>query len=405
MDIKPIFLSFKQNKFMTILMVVQIAFTMGVLSSSVLVATDTLREWGKPSGIPHEDIVRITPEFFDETQDVGQALVKDIERVKSMANVINVAPSNAVPFTAENMINVYLSAEEDAQEYKTAVFESDESIFDVLQLSLVEGRMLTANDVIKGEASSTPENASQVMISQDMAIALFADQPALGQTIWLAKNSDPVQVVGIYSNFMTGERLNGRGKSYQSIIRPQIKWSHTNQPSYLIRVESGKGTAMLEDIIDVFYQERGRYINSSELLKRTQKRMYDGRGSNALTMLVVSLILLVITGLGMTGLTAFQVTQKRKQIGTRRALGAKKSDVMRYFLTENSIITFIGLLIGVLVTLSITFELSEQASQNFMNVSVLLLTGLVMWVVNILAVWFPAKRAANIEPAIVTRSA
>jgi len=39
-----------------------------------------------------------------------------------------------------------------------------------------------------------------------------------------------------------------------------------------------------------------------------------------------------------------------------------------------------------------------------MNVSVLLLTALVMWLVNILAVWFPAKRAANIEPAIVTRS-
>jgi len=204
---------------------------------------------------------------------------------------------------------------------------------------------------------------------------------------------------------MVGERLNGRGKSYQSIIRPQVKWSQNQQHHYLIRVESGKGTGMMEDIIDTFYQERGRYINSSELLKRTQKRMYDGRGSRALTMLVISVVLLIITGLGMTGLTAFQVTQKRKQIGTRRALGAKKSDIMRYFLTENGIITLLGLSIGVLVTLMITFELSEQASQNFMNLSVLLLTGLVMWIVNILAVWFPAKRAANIAPAIVTRSA
>jgi putative ABC transport system permease protein len=405
MDIKPIFLSLKQNKFMAILMVIQIAFTMGVLSSSVLVATETLREWGMPSGIPHEDIIRISPEFFDDTQDVGQALVKDIERVKNMANVINIAPSNAVPFTAENMINVYLAAAEDAQEYKTVVFHSDENIFDVLQLSLIEGRLLTASDVIRGANDTTPENASQVMISQDMATALFSDQSAVGQTIWLSKNSDPVQVVGIYSNFMVGERINGLGKSYQSIIRPQVKWGQSQQPNYLIRVGSGKGTAMMEDIIDVFYQERGRYINSSELLKRTQKRMYDGRGSRALTMLVISLVLLIITGLGMTGLTAFQVTQKRKQIGTRRALGAKKSDIMRYFLTENTIITLIGLLIGILVTLIITFELSEQASQNFMNVSVLLLTGLVMWIVNILAVWFQAKRAANIEPAIVTRSA
>jgi len=405
MDIKPIFLSMKKNKFMAILMIVQIAFTMGVLSSSVLVATATLSEWNKASGIPHEDIIRISPEFFDETQDVGQALVKDLDRVRSVPNVVSIAPSNAVPFTAENMINVYLTNAEDAQEYKTVVVETDENIFDVLQLSLIEGRQFTASDVIKGSTETTPQNAPEVMISQEMARILFDDQSAIGQTIWLAKNADPVKVMGIYSNFMTGERLNGRGKSYQSIIRPQVKWSQNQEPHYLIRVEQGTGTALLEDILDVFYQEQGRYINSSELLKRTQKRMYDGRGSRALTMLVISVVLLVITGFGMTGLTAFQVTQKRKQIGTRRALGAKKSDIMRYFLTENSILTLIGLLIGVLVTFAITFEASEQAGQNFLNVGVILATALVMWLINILAVWFPAKRAANIEPAIVTRSA
>jgi len=405
MDIKPIFLSMKKNKFMTILMIIQIAFTMGVLSSSVLVATVTLSEWNMPSGIPHEDIVRISPEFYDETQDVGQAIVKDIERVKTVPQVISVAPSNAVPFTAENMINVYLGTEEDAQEYKTVVIETDENIFDVLQLSLIEGRFITAADVIKGAVDSTPQNAAEVMISQDMATVLFGEQSAIGQTIWLAKASDPVKVIGVYSNFMTGERLNGRGKSYQSIIRPQVKWQHGQEPHFLIRVEQGTGTGLLEDIIELFYQEQGRFINSSELLKRTQKRMYDGRGSRALTMLVISVVLLVITGFGMTGLTAFQVTQRRKQIGTRRALGAKKRDIMSYFLTENSVITLVGLLIGVLVTFGITFEVSEQAGQNFLNVSVIVLTGLVMWLINVLAVWFPAKRAANVEPAIVTRSA
>lgn len=405
MDIKPIFLGLKQNKFMAILMIIQIAFTMGVLSSSILVATTTLQEWNVPSGIPHEDIVRISPEFFDDTQNIGQALVNDITRVKTLPTVVNVAPSNAVPFTAENMIDVFLKTTEDAQGYKTVVVESDEQIFDVLQLSLIEGRFFTANDVIKGAYEETTEVASQVVISQEMARVLFGEQSAIGKTIWLSKNADPVNVIGVYSNFMTGERLNGRGKSYQSIIRPQVKWSISQQPHYLIRMETGTAVAGLEDIVEVFYRERGRYINVSELLKRTQKRMYDGRGSRALTFLVLSLVLLIITGLGITGLTAFQVTQKRKQIGTRRALGAKKSDIMRYFLTENSMLTFIGLIIGVALTLSITFELSEQAGQNFFNLTVLVMTGLLLWLVNMLAVWFPARRAANIAPAIVTRGA
>ncbi len=390
---------------MSVLMIIQIAFTMGVLSSSVFVATETLSEWNLPSGIPHEDIVRISPEFFDESQDVGQALNNDLERVRNEAKVVSVAPSNAVPFTAENVVNVYLSAEEEAQQFPTVVVESDENIFDVLALSLVEGRMLTASDVIKGPMETTQENAAVVMISEELAQMMYPNQSPIGQTLWLAKGSDPVQVVGVYSNFMTGERLNGQGKSYHSVIRPQVKWSHARQPHYLIRVQEGQGEAMLEDLLAMFYQEQGRYVNSTELLKRTQKRMYDGRGSRALTFLVLSMVLVLITAFGITGLTSFQITQKRKQIGTRRALGAKKRDIISYFITENSIITLVGLLIGVMVTLTITFEMSEQSGRNFLNISVMLATALFMWLINLLAVYFPAKRAANIAPAIVTRSA
>ena len=199
------------------------------------------------------------------------------------------------------------------------------------------------------------------MLSEAMAKVMFGEEPAVGQTIWLTNGGDPVQVVGVYSNFMTGERLNGRGKSYQSIIRPQVTWTINSQPHYLIKTEQGKAPTMLEDVLATFYQERGRYVTRYETLKRIQKRMYDGRGSTALTFLVISVVLVIITALGITGLTAFQVTQKRKQIGTRRALGAKKSDIIRYFLTENTLITLTGLFIGTIVTLFITFGLSETS--------------------------------------------
>ncbi|GLX78350.1 ABC transporter permease [Thalassotalea insulae] len=405
MDIKPILLSLKHNKFMAFLVIIQVAFTMGVLTSSILIAATTLRAWNMPSGIPHNDVIRISPQFYEVNKNIEQAIIRDIERVQQMPGVVNIAPSNAVPFTAENVIKVFTSAEKEAQPYRTVVFESDENLFDVLSLQLIEGRWLTAADVIKGEQANLTERAPVVMVSEDMAKALFGDSSAIGQTIWLEAQGDPVQIVGIYNNFMTGERLNGNGLSYHSIIRPQVTWSSSEQPHYLIRMEQGMASASLEDILAIFYQERGRYINSSELLKRTQKRMYDGRGSRALTFLVISAVLVIITALGITGLTAFQITQKRKQIGARRALGAKKSDIMRYFLTENSILTLTGLLIGLALTLSITFEVSERMEENVFNVGIFAVTALALWLINLLAVWFPAKRAANVAPAIVTRSA
>ena len=108
MEFRPIFQSLKRNKFMAFLMILQIAFTMGVLSSSVLVTTETLSEWNLPSGIPHNDVVRISPRFYDDSRDVRQAVLADIERTKAIPGVVEVTTSNAVPFTAENMINVYM---------------------------------------------------------------------------------------------------------------------------------------------------------------------------------------------------------------------------------------------------------------------------------------------------------
>lgn len=405
MDIRPILLSLKRSKFMAIVMLIQVAITMAVLSNSIFIAKQTLKEWNLPSGIPHEDVIRISARFYDETRDVGQALAADLERVSNFPSVVSVTPSNAVPFTAENVINVFIEPSEEAQPQRAVVIEADENIFDVLDLTISEGRKFTASEVIKGDRNQISENASVVLISEAMATLLFAEESPIGKTVWLTKGGDPVQVIGVYNNFMTGERLNGRGQSYQSFIRPQVKWAIGQEPHYLIRMEKGIAEQSIEDVLALFYKEQGRIVASSELLKRTQKRMYDGRGSTALTFLVISIILVMITALGITGFTSFQVTQRKKQIGTRRALGAKKIDIVRYFLTENSVVTLMGLLIGSLITMGIAFFIAEQSGQQMLDVGVLLLVALSLWLINLIAVFIPAKRAANIAPAIVTRSA
>jgi len=405
MDIKPIFLSLKRSKFMAIVMLIQIAITMAVLSNAIFIAKETLREWNLPSGIPHEDVVRVTARFYDPNRDLGEAIYTDIERIKQFPGVEAVTASNAVPFTAENVIGVYLEDIEDAQRYQSVVFEADEQIFDVLQIELLEGRQFTSADVIKGSRSQVTEDSSEVMISEDMAKVLFGEESAIDKTVWLSKGADPVKIVGVYSNFMTGERLNGRGKSYQSFIRPQVKWAPRNEPHYLIRMAAGTAESKLEDVLAIIYQEQGRYVFVNERLKRTQKRMYDGRGSRALMFLVISAVLVLITALGITGFTSFQVNQRRKQIGTRRALGAKKSDIIKYFLTENSIVTLMGLTLGTLISLGIAFLIAEQAGQNMYSTSVLLLVAGFIWAINLLAAYFPARQASKVAPAIVTRSA
>ena len=67
--------------------------------------------------------------------------------------------------------------------------------------------------------------------------------------------------------------------------------------------------------------------------------------------------LILVTSLGIVGLTSSSVTQRIRQIGTRRALGATKGDIVRYFLVENGVITGFGLVFGIaLASLTVALE-------------------------------------------------
>ena len=68
-------------------------------------------------------------------------------------------------------------------------------------------------------------------------------------------------------------------------------------------------------------------------------------------LIAVSVLLLLVTASGIVGMTSLWVTQRRKQIGVRRALGARRVDILRYFITENFMITSAGIVGGVLLAL------------------------------------------------------
>jgi putative ABC transport system permease protein len=405
MEIKPILLSLKHNKMLAALIILQVAFTLAVVSNSLFVTTATLKEWNLPSGLADENIISVQSQFYDLSVDNRQAVIDDLEKFKQLPGVINATTTNQVPFGAEAVSNVFLETGDEPQPYQTNIFDFDYSGFEVLGLQLVDGRHFTQSEVIRHDPSQSDAKAAVVMISEDQAEALFPGESALGKTIWLAANSQPVEVIGIYSNFMNGESLNNDGMSFHTMIRPVVSWQRGLDPNYLIRVEPGMAEGMFEEITDVIYETQGRYLYAIERLTRTQKRMYDGRGSNAVLFMAVSLILVIITGLGTAGLASFLVNQRQKQIGIRRAMGATRFDITRYFLLENSILTWTGLIIGGVLTLVITYVLTEAAGENVLQIKFMFMIAVGLWAVNLASVYLPARRAANIDPAIVTRSA
>ncbi|MFA6518082.1 MAG: ABC transporter permease [Candidatus Shapirobacteria bacterium] len=113
----------------------------------------------------------------------------------------------------------------------------------------------------------------------------------------------------------------------------------------------------------------------------------------------VAAISLLVGGIGIMNIMLVTVTERTREIGLRKALGAKKKTITTQFLTESIILTFTGGIVGVMVGVLASFIISKVSSSLFViSPYSILLAFVVSAGIGILFGWYPAKRASNLQP-------
>jgi putative ABC transport system permease protein len=175
--------------------------------------------------------------------------------------------------------------------------------------------------------------------------------------------------------------------------------------TYLVRTQPGRRDAVMarveKELADL---QPGRYISAMDSLTASAERMRRGTLTSIVTMSVVAAFVVLVTVVGIVGLAAFTVASRTKELGTRRAIGATKFHILRYFLVENCLITCIGALVGCALALGVGIKLSMMYRMPRLPLIYLVAGVAVLWLVGLLAVWLPARRAAAISPATATRT-
>jgi putative ABC transport system permease protein len=121
-------------------------------------------------------------------------------------------------------------------------------------------------------------------------------------------------------------------------------------------------------------------------------------------LVAVCIALLVVTALGIVGLASFWVQQRTKQIGVRRALGATRGQILRYFQTENFLLATVGIVIGMMLAYGINQLLMGKYELPRLPALYLPIGAVVLWLLGQISVLGPARRAAAVPPAVATRS-
>ena len=119
-----------------------------------------------------------------------------------------------------------------------------------------------------------------------------------------------------------------------------------------------------------------------------------------------SSLLLTVTALGVYGMTSFTVTERTHQIGTRRALGARKFHIVRFFMVENAIIALFGIGIGLVMAFGLNAAIVSSASNaSRLPFGLVVLGVAIVWGIGAVSTLLPALRGASIPPVIAARSA
>jgi putative ABC transport system permease protein len=189
----------------------------------------------------------------------------------------------------------------------------------------------------------------------------------------------------------------------RSMIVPQYQLFDSSR--YLIRAEPGHRDQLMPQIEEMLARSNTeRIVRNLTSIEDRRNRSYQQHSAMVKILSIIMAILMLVTALGIVGLASFNVNRRRKQIGVRRALGATRGAILRYFMVENFLISTIGVMLGAALTIGLNILLVNKFSLTPVD-WYLIPTGMVaLWIVGQIGVFGPAQRAAGIEPATATRT-
>ena len=399
LEIKPIFHALCRSKVGAILLLIQIAITTAIVSNAAFIIQDRVSYLSQETGYPEQDIFVFNVMMFGKDVSPSQQYELDEAMLRQIPGVVDAAYSSNTPLSGSGSSSDFSlkPAPEESKSARTSYMFIDEHGINTYGVKLVAGRNYTEDEVIVTD--NYDELSKVTVVTKTLLDELFPDGNGLGQTVYFG--DIPMKIIGVI-DLMKGPWLKDSRPDNVALL-PFIK-PGTNA-RFVVRTEPGQRQSVMNRVEEAMLKNYNKRVISRIRGLDDDKESYMAEDTLMMRMLIVLItILVLVTALGIFGLTLFNISKRTKQIGTRRALGARKSAIISYFLVENAMICLVGLVIGVIAAVYLGQLLMQHFSIAQLDISYVLATALAVFVMSLLAVLAPAKRAANISPSIATRT-
>jgi len=384
------------------LVVSQLAASFMLLIGAGLLTRSLLQLYAVDPGFDLANVLSLqAPDFTALNRERRMQFSRDVlERVRSEATVQSAAMASAAPLAGSfpqlqefQVDGADLQAVASSPKTVTRVVSA--GYFETIGTRLVAGRGFLASD-----GSTAPP---VVVLSESMARYYFKDQSAIGRRLsWKLFNgnwSPKAEIVGVAAD----TRADGIEQTpFHTMYQPDAQ---TNATSTLLVRTGGSTDRIAPRVIETIRSlDPNRPIDHVQTLEEIRDETIAPQRLNATLIGLFAVLALAIATVGVAGVLAFSVSQRRNELGIRMALGAERQTILRMILGEGAVMALIGLAIGGLAAIPLSRLLTgllfgvEPVDPITIGVSAVLLVAVALF-----AAWIPARTAMAVDPMTALR--
>lgn len=403
LDIRPILSTLHRHKVTAVLLVLEIALTCAIVCNAVFLVRQRLDWMNISSGVDEANVVDVRPVNIGETPDMHGRVEETLAALRTIPGVDHVTLSNQIPLGMESWNSGIKLDPNVASPAMHVTNYYGEDFLKTLGSGLVAGRDFRADeyawldDVTLGRKDAVIPHVA--IVTEFVADRLFKGD-ALGKTLYY--DDIPLRIIGVARNVVRPSVFD-RSTTYGSIILP-VRMTEGLGATYIFHTRPGQSDSVIKAAVTKLRElDPNRVILSKRHFSEVRDAFFASDRAMTHLLVGVCIALLIVTALGIVGLASFWVSQRRRQIGVRRALGATRGDVLRYFQTENFLLATMGIALGMVLAYGINIVLMVRYELPRLPVTYLPLGAVVLWLLGQAAVYAPAHRASRVPPVEATR--
>lgn len=405
--VRPILSALSRHKSAVAILLLEVALTCAILCNALYLIHRRIDGVNVRSGSDEAHLLHISLTGIGTQDDAMAQTRADLAALRALPGVANASLVSQIPLNNSSWNSgLRLKPDDQGSLLNATMYMGDEAMLDTLGVKLVAGRMFNPDEFLEipDEAAFNNVFPKSAIITRTMAEKLYPGQSALGKPFYM--DTDPVTIVGIVDSLLRPSSKNWSVEQAQYSMLLPVHSSYALLHRYLIRTKPGvdQQQVLKTVVVEIKKQNPRRVILDAQTFGEIREAYFAQDKAMVWLLAIVSIILLAVTAFGIVGLASFWVQQRGKQIGVRRALGATRGDILRYFQSENFLIVSGGIVLGMLLAYGLNQFLMAKYELPRLPWQTLPIGALVLWGLGQLAVLWPALRAASIAPATATRS-